>query len=201
MDPRRSTPMCDETEVDGVLCHGVFASLGSSSTPWRMSPVMRVYQRFASYLGWWREDLGGCNAFRQILAGGIGAKSSGAAARQAEVARTADPDDRRTLGLQPGELVRVRSIDEILATLNRKRRCRGLLWMTGMRKYCGNQYRVYRRVERIVQETNGEFRNMKDTVLLEGVMCDGKAFGGCDRSCFHFWREAWLERVPAATGA
>lgn len=45
-------------------------------------------------------------------------------------------------------------------------------------------------------ETNGELRKMKNTVLLEGAMCDGKAFSGCDRSCFHFWREVWLRRVP-----
>jgi hypothetical protein len=102
---------------------------------------------------------------------------------------------QETLALQPGELVEVRPIEEILATLDRHRRHKGLLWMTGMRKHCGRQYRVYRRVQRITLESNGELRNMKNTVLLEGVMCDGREFGGCDRSCFHFWREAWLRRV------
>ena len=101
------------------------------------------------------------------------------------------------MALQPGELVEVRSVEEILATLDRHRRHKGLLWMTGMRKYCGGQYRVYKRVERIALESNGELRNMKDTVLLEGVLCDGREFGGCDRCCFHFWREAWLKRIPS----
>jgi len=112
------------------------------------------------------------------------------------MARVTDTGVNETLGLQPGELVEVRPIDEILATLNRNRRCKGLLWMTGMRKFCGKRYRVYRRVARIMLETNGEVRTLKGTVLLEGVRCDGRAFGGCDRSCFHFWREAWLKRVP-----
>ncbi len=104
---------------------------------------------------------------------------------------------QEVLDLQPGELVEVKSVEEILATLDGNRRHKGLLWMTGMSKYCGGRYRVLRKVERIMLETNGELRNMKNTVLLEGAMCDGQAFGRCDRSCFHFWREIWLRRVPA----
>lgn len=67
--------------------------------------------------------------------------------------------------------------------------------MTGMRKYCGRRLRVYKPVDRIMLETDGQLRKMKNTVLLEGAMCDGVEFGGCDRSCFHFWREVWLRRV------
>ena len=56
------------------------------------------------------------------------------------------------------------------------------------------QFKVYKRVERFVLEHTGEFRRMKNTVLLDGVLCDGWG-GACDRSCFFFWREAWLKRV------
>jgi len=105
------------------------------------------------------------------------------------------PPDSEVLGLRPGELVEVKSVEEILATLGPDRKCRGLLWMTGMRKFCGKRYRVLKRVESILLETNGELRTMRNTVSLEGVMCDGAEFGACDRSCFHFWREAWLRRV------
>jgi hypothetical protein len=97
--------------------------------------------------------------------------------------------------LRPGELVEVKSIDQILTTLDKRRRHDGLLWMVGMRKFCGKRYRVFKRVETIMLENNGESRKMKNTVLLEGVMCDGSEFCACDRSCFHFWREAWLRRV------
>lgn len=99
------------------------------------------------------------------------------------------------LNLKPGELVEVKSEEEILVTLDENRKSRGLLWMAGMRKFCGKRYRVYKRLERILLESTGEFRMVSNTVLLEGVMCDGKEFYGCDRSCFHFWREAWLKRV------
>lgn len=99
------------------------------------------------------------------------------------------------LNLQPGELVRVKSESEILKTLDSCGRNRGLAWIPCMRKYCGQECRVYKRVERIILETTGEIRRAKNTVLLEGVICEG--LYGCDRSCFPFWREVWLERVRA----
>lgn len=99
------------------------------------------------------------------------------------------------LNLQPGELVEVKSEPEILATLDENRKYKGLLWMCNMHTFCGKRYRVYKRLERILLESTGELKKVRNTVLLKGVMCDGKAFQGCDRSCFHFWREAWLRRV------
>lgn len=106
-----------------------------------------------------------------------------------------EPAYEERLGLKPGELVEVKSESEIRATLDEKARNRGMLWMPNMRKFCGKRYRVYKRLERILLESNGEHRNVKDTVLLEGVLCDGEEWFGCDRSCFHYWKEAWLKRV------
>ena len=102
---------------------------------------------------------------------------------------------QEVLNLKPGELVEVKPEQEIIATLDEKRKNKGLLWMAGMQRSCGQRFRVYKRLEIILLESTGEYRKMKNTVLLEGVMCDGMAFNGCDRSCFHYWREAWLKRV------
>lgn len=44
-------------------------------------------------------------------------------------------------------------------------------------------------------ESTGQLRKIKNTVLLEGAICDGSQFGGCDRSCMFFWNEAWLQRI------
>lgn len=103
------------------------------------------------------------------------------------------------LNLQPGELVEVKSLEEILDTLHDRRvgvgRCKGLLFMLPMPNFCGKRYRVYKRLNRILLEATGELKKVKNTVLLEGVVCDGKDFYSCDRSCYHFWREAWLRRV------
>jgi hypothetical protein len=98
------------------------------------------------------------------------------------------------LGLKAGELVEVRSKEEILATLDKRGYNKGLLLMPEMLQFCGQRFKVYKSVKRIVLEHTGEFRRMRNTVLLEGVRCDGWG-GACDRSCFFFWREAWLKRV------
>jgi len=98
-----------------------------------------------------------------------------------------------TLNLQHGELVQVKSYQEISATLDENGFNRGLLWMPTMQKFCGRKFRVYKRLNRIMIESTGEIRNIKNTVLLDGVMCED--LYDCDRSCFHFWREAWLSRV------
>jgi hypothetical protein len=136
-------------------------------------------------------------AVRRILALlGLGPKTPArveAAPRRRS--RPANLNDR--LGLRPGELVEVRSQEEIRKTLDEDGRFKGLVFMPEMYEYCGKRLKVYKRVERFILENTGEMRKMKDTVLLDGAFCDG--WGGvCDRSCFFFWREAWLRRVEAA---
>ncbi|MGE5245483.1 MAG: hypothetical protein ACM3SQ_14760 [Betaproteobacteria bacterium] len=103
------------------------------------------------------------------------------------------PDGVR-LGLQRGDWVEVRSEDEIRETLDSTGRSRGLGFMPSMFAYCGKRLRVYKRVETIVLEGTGETRRLRDTVLLEGAICDGEGFV-CDRSCFYFWKETWLKRA------
>jgi hypothetical protein len=119
---------------------------------------------------------------------------------QASKPRVCSPVE--ALNLQPGEMVRVKSESEILATLDSCGRGQGLAWMPCMSQHCGQEYRVYKRVEKLILESTGEIRKARNTVLLEGVICEG--IYGCSRSCFPFWREVWLERVPVpdeASGA
>jgi hypothetical protein len=98
------------------------------------------------------------------------------------------------LGLQPEEWVEVRSEAEILATLDGQSKHRGLLFSVEMRRFCGRRFRVLKPVRKIFLEESKQTRVLKNTVLLEGVHCDGTGFD-CDRSCFLFWREAWLRRA------
>jgi hypothetical protein len=97
------------------------------------------------------------------------------------------------LNLNPGERVRVKSEPEIVATLDKCDQHKGMAWMPMMRDCCGKEFTVYKRVNKIVLESTGEIRKLKNTVLLESAICNG--IYGCDRSCFFFWKEAWLERV------
>jgi hypothetical protein len=153
--------------------------------------MAKPWQKLRSYLVWHTENFGRWKGLRVACFG----LWRGRIGPLREKHRGRNTLSQEALNLQPGELVEVKSVDEILATLDGHRRHKGLLWMTGMQKYCGRRYRVYKRVQRITLESNGEQRNMKNTVLLEGVLCDGREFGGCDRCCFHFWREAWLRRI------
>lgn len=105
------------------------------------------------------------------------------------------PKSEEVLNLQAGELVEVKSIFEIRKTLDENDRFKGLYFMGEMRQFCGKKFRVHKKVNRILLESTEEIRKVKNTVLLEGVMCDGHVQCGCDRSCFYYWREAWLRRA------
>lgn len=106
----------------------------------------------------------------------------------------------RRLDLQPGERVRVRSREEILATLNQRRRNRGLWFDVEMLPYCGGEYRVLRRVTQIIDDHTGRMMHLPgDCIVLEGVVCQGHLSRDrlfCPRSIYPFWREIWLERIP-----
>jgi len=108
-------------------------------------------------------------------------------------------NDMYNLNLQPGELVEVRSIKEIFATLDDQGKLAGLRFNPEMARFCGRRFKVFKRLEKIITESTGELRRIKTpTVILEGKYCDGRSHGGCDRSCFCFWREAWLKRVDTS---
>ncbi|MGH4023620.1 MAG: hypothetical protein ACRDRV_03450 [Pseudonocardiaceae bacterium] len=100
------------------------------------------------------------------------------------------------LDLQPGELVRIKSKDEIMKTLNKDRLNRGMGFEEEMSRYCGRQARVLRRVDRCIDERTGRLLQMKNPcIVLENTVCTGGYNANCPRSIYPFWREIWLERV------
>jgi hypothetical protein len=102
----------------------------------------------------------------------------------------------RQLDLQPGELVRIKSKQEIEQTLDRNNRNRGLLFDGVMSKYCGQTATVRSRVSKIINEQTGTMRHFKtECVMLEGVTCTGDYMQFCPRRIYDYWREIWLERV------
>jgi hypothetical protein len=103
-----------------------------------------------------------------------------------------------TLDLKPGELVQVRSKDEILDTVNVRLRNRGLSFDREMVRYCGGQFRVHKRVENIINEKTGKMTRVpNDCIILENVICVGSLNRFCPRSVYPYWREIWLKRVEA----
>jgi hypothetical protein len=64
-----------------------------------------------------------------------------------------------------------------------------------MRQYCGTVQRVLKPVMRFADERDMTIRNARGIVILENITCKGTAaFGPCDRNCFLFWRQEWLEK-------
>lgn len=109
----------------------------------------------------------------------------------APVARVSSKDR-----LHAGDWVRVRSQEEIEAMLNHWRQLKGCTFMPEQAQYCGTIQRVHKRMKQFVDERDLRVKKVSGIILLEGVMCQGTAdFGSCDRSCFTFWREEWLEKV------
>ena len=103
---------------------------------------------------------------------------------------------RGTLGLQPGDRVRVRSRAEIEATLDRTNRARGLSFDAEMLRYCGTEATVRTRVEQLIDERTGRMRRLtSDSLILEGAYCTAAYHLACPRAIFPYWRESWLERV------
>ena len=102
-----------------------------------------------------------------------------------------------SLNLQPGEWVEVRPLPEIIQTLDRQGKNQGLHFSTDMRVFCGRRLRVQARADRLIIEGLGTLRQMRNTVILEGALCDSAyfAFGGCSRDDVMYWREIWLRRV------
>jgi hypothetical protein len=106
-------------------------------------------------------------------------------------------DVSQVLGLQPGEIVEVKSEEEIRRTLDASGKNGSLGFMPEMWDYCGRRLPVLKRVERICLENEPRtVRRLENTVILEGAFCKGSGIG-CDRACFYFWRECWLKRTSS----
>lgn len=106
-----------------------------------------------------------------------------------------------TLDLQPGEVVQVKTKDEIASTLNTNQRNRGLWFDVEMVRYCEGKFKVLKRVEKIIDERTGKMMQLpNDCIILEGVACRAEFSGKrlfCPRSIYPYWREIWLERTSA----
>jgi hypothetical protein len=115
---------------------------------------------------------------------------------------TGSPSKTRALGLQPGDLVRVKSKEEIAATLTPDGRNRGLWFDREMLPFCGGTYRVRQRVRRFIDERSAQMIELKtDAVTLDGAVCSGERSTirwFCPRAIYPYWREGWLQRVEEA---
>jgi hypothetical protein len=106
------------------------------------------------------------------------------------------------LDLKAGERVRVKSLEEIKKTLDHDGRCEGLGFMDlVMEPFCDQSFTVRKQIGLFFDERNWRMQKLRKVVILDEVYCElpvqNKAleWAGCDRTCFLFWKEAWLERL------
>jgi len=114
------------------------------------------------------------------------------------------PTPSGTLNLQPGELVRVKSHEEILKTVDSENKNRGMYWDAELVPYCGGTYRVLKRVTKLIDEKTATMVEMKNPcIILDSVVCQARYSQCrmlCPKSMYPYWREIWLERVEAKAG-
>lgn len=114
------------------------------------------------------------------------------------------PTPEERLELAPGDLVEVKSHDEILCTVTTELRNRGMRYNAEMTPACGRQFRVAQRVSRIIEERSGRMITMKNPcITLEGMYCQALYTPYsplCSRRSPPFFREVWLRRVADHAG-
>src|SRR5271170_4539637 len=104
--------------------------------------------------------------------------------------------------LYPGDLVEVKSPEQILQTLDSQGTVDLLPFMPEMAQFCGQHFKVFRRVVKTCSSgTRSTMRAFRadDVVILENLRCSGAAHDGCQKACMIFWREVWLQKVQDAT--
>ena len=99
--------------------------------------------------------------------------------------------------LRAGDMVEVRSLDEILATLDEQGELDALPFMPEMVQYCGRRMTVYKVANKLCDTISGNIgmRRMHDAVHLTAARCDGSGHGGCQAACMLFWKTAWFRPV------
>lgn len=135
-------------------------------------------------------------------------------------AALAQPDGFRLTGLRRwfarltlghdrfvGDEVEIRSLEEILATLDERGCLDGMPFQAEMARFCGRRGRVFRSIDKIYDYgRTRRMRRLDGCVLVSGLRCDGSGHGGCQALCYTIWKAEWLRRpgeparVPAATG-
>jgi hypothetical protein len=87
-------------------------------------------------------------------------------------------------------------MQEILSTLDPFKELKGCAFLPEMYQYCETTQVVLKSMERFIDERDYKPKKTQGLILLENVICSGTPlYGKCDRCCFLFWREEWLEKI------
>lgn len=119
-----------------------------------------------------------------------------------ESTEEATPVTGKRRRFKEGDIVRVLTLEELRPLMDEHRRTEGLTFMAGMEKYCNKRLMVKKRVRTIFDERAWKMLKIKNTYILEGAICDSRGLydkEGCDRCCFYFWKDVWLEPTGSSS--
>lgn len=167
--------------VGGVLVLTALVPLALAASGWIVLRRLRL------------AELGATDLFletnqdrREPELGRVGGFRAGALRRL--VARTMLGHD-----LMVGDEVEIRSLDEILATLDERGCLDGMPFQPEMVRFCGHRGQVFRSIDKIYDYGRTRLmRRLKGCVLVSGLRCDGSEHGGCEARCYMIWKTEWL---------
>lgn len=103
-------------------------------------------------------------------------------------------------GFRVGDVVEVKSVAEILATLDASGDKDGMPFMPEMLRFAGRKFVVDQTADKICDTIHySGSRQVPDAVLLGDLRCDGSGHDGCEAECRLFWKKEWLR--PSGDGA
>jgi hypothetical protein len=103
------------------------------------------------------------------------------------------------LALRVGDVVEVRNLDEILATLDENGELGNLPFMPEMVQFCGRRFVVEKVAHKLCDTINSSgLHKMEDAVHLKGARCDGSGHDGCQAQCLIYWKTDWLRPIDRA---
>ena len=105
------------------------------------------------------------------------------------------------LDLKPGDLVEVKSLAEIKETLDANGRNRGMSFEPEMSRHCGKRFRVLAPIHKMISEETGKMVTLNNTVLLDGLTCEGICGANCPAPITFFGANAGSNALRACLTA
>lgn len=114
------------------------------------------------------------------------------------LAGTPGKKSRGTLGLASGDWVDVKDAAGIVESLDEHGTNCGLGFTPTMIPALSQRHRVLYPIRKIILEQDGTMVHLSNTVVLDGVVCQGNCVNQCPRAEYLYWRESWLDRADGA---
>jgi len=99
----------------------------------------------------------------------------------------------------PGNIVKVKSKEEIIHSLNPMNKLDGCLFMNQMWEFCGKEFKIVKVVKNVFDERQCKIYKVPAPIyILDGLICDGKVESfkhTCDHSCYLLWHEDWIMKA------